>query len=141
MKKGKLILLLVAAAAGAAPGDDGFRIGADIGWVTQLEKEGRVFVDAKGAKRDCFDLMKDYGVDAIRLRVWVDPKDGWNGKADTLAKAKRARAAGQDVMIDFHYADSWADPGKQPIPPPGGTVRSRTSSGSLPRIRATSSDA
>ena len=116
MKNGKLIFLLVAVAAVAAPADDGFRIGADIGWVTQLEKEGRVFVDAKGAKRDCFDLMKDYGVDAIRLRVWVDPKDGWNGKVDTLAKAKRARAAGQDVMIDFHYADSWADPGKQPMP-------------------------
>ena len=48
MKNGKLIFLLVAVAAVAAPADDGFRIGADIGWVTQLEKEGRVFVDARG---------------------------------------------------------------------------------------------
>lgn len=95
---------------------DDFRVGADLGWVTQLEKEGTVFLDETGAKRDCFELMRDYGVDSVRLRVWVNPKDGWNGKADTLAKAKRAKAAGMDLMIDFHYGDTWADPGQQPIP-------------------------
>ncbi|MBW8882131.1 MAG: glycosyl hydrolase 53 family protein, partial [Asticcacaulis sp.] len=90
--------------------------GADVGWVTQEEALGYTFKDSAGVKADPFVLLKDYGVNAIRLRVWVDPKDGWNGKADTLAKAKRAQAQGQKIMIDFHYSDNWADPGKQCVP-------------------------
>jgi len=91
----------------------GYAYGADVGWVTQEEKEGVVFRDASGEAADPFVLLKTLGVNAIRLRVWVDPKDGWNGKADLLAKAKRAQAQGQKLMIDFHYSDNWADPGKQ----------------------------
>ena len=104
-------LYSTAALAGTAPG--AYAYGADVGWVTQEEKEGVVFKDAAGHAADPFVLLKATGVDAIRLRVWVNPKDGWNGKADTLAKAKRAAAQGQRIMIDFHYSDNWADPGKQ----------------------------
>ena len=98
--------------SGVAHAQD-YAYGADIGWVTQEEKEGVVFKDAKGEAADPFALLKATGINAIRLRVWVDPKDGWNGKADTLAKCKRAQAMGQKIMIDFHYSDNWADPGKQ----------------------------
>lgn len=68
---------------------------------------------------DCFRLLKDTGMNAIRLRVWVDPQspDGYGSaycdKADTVAKAKRAQALGMDVMIDFHYSDRFTDPGAQ----------------------------
>ena len=48
--------------------------------------------------------------------MWVDPKDGWCGKEDVLAKARRAQALGMRLMIDFHYSDWWADPGKQNKP-------------------------
>lgn len=95
---------------------EGFRLGADIGWVTEIEHGGGVFKTVDGAPRDLYALLKDYGVDAVRLRVWVNPRNGWNGKADTLVKAKRAVAAGMDVMIDYHYSDFWADPGKQEMP-------------------------
>lgn len=95
---------------------DGFVVGADTSWMTEMEAKAAVFKTSGGEARDCLSLMKDYGLSAIRLRVWVDPKDGWNGKADTIAKAKRAAAAGLDVMVDFHYSDFWADPGKQEIP-------------------------
>ena len=90
-----------------------YAYGADIGWVSQEESLGFAFNDASGAKADPYDLLKGYGINAIRLRVWVDPKGGWNGRDDTLRKALRARAHGQKVMIDFHYSDDWADPGKQ----------------------------
>ena len=90
-----------------------FTQGADISWVTEMEAAGQKFYNADGQETDCFRLMQELGMDAIRLRVWVDPKDGWSGKQDVVAKARRAHALGMDLMIDFHYSDSWADPGQQ----------------------------
>ena len=90
--------------------------GADVGWVTQMEKEGKKFYTAEGKEMECMSLLKSLGMNAIRLRVWVNPKDGWNGKEDLLVKAKRAKKLGMRLMIDFHYSDWWADPGKQVKP-------------------------
>lgn len=90
--------------------------GADISWVTQMESAGVKFYDKNGTQQDLFALMKSLGMNAIRLRAWVNPADGWCNTADVLAKAQRAKAAGMKIMIDFHYSDSWADPGKQPKP-------------------------
>ena len=95
-----------------------FYKGADISWVTELESKGHKFYNANGDERECTALMKEYGMNAIRLRVWVDPKehDNWCNKEDLLVKAKRAKALGMEVMVDFHYSDWWADPAKQNIP-------------------------
>ena len=93
-----------------------FAKGADISWVTWMEARGFKFYNAAGQERECTALLRETGADAVRLRVWVDPADGWCGKEDVVVKAKRAQALGMDVMIDFHYSDSWADPGKQPVP-------------------------
>ena len=49
--------------------------------------------------------MKELGLDAIRLRVWVNPSDGWCNKEDVVKKAKKAAELDMDVMIDFHYSD------------------------------------
>lgn len=91
----------------------GFAKGADVSWLTQMEATGYKFYNDQGVEADLFDILKDHGINAIRLRAWVDPDGGWNGTADVVAKAKRAKEAGMDLMIDFHYSDSWADPGKQ----------------------------
>lgn len=99
-------------AAGAAP----FAKGADVGWVSEMEAAGRVFRNRAGQPEDLFAILKEQGMGAIRLRVWVNPQDGWNGVADVVAKARRANAAGMRVMIDFHYSDSWADPQQQTKP-------------------------
>ena len=93
-----------------------FVLGADVSWTTLMERNGGTFRTADGRPSEPFALMRDYGLDAVRLRVWVDPTDGMCGLTDTLAKARRAVAAGLDVMVDFHYSDSWADPGVQQIP-------------------------
>ena len=90
--------------------------GADISWATQMEADGQKFYNAAGKETECTALMKEIGFDAIRLRVWVDPEEGWCGKDDVLVKAKRAQALGMRLMIDFHYSDTWADPSKQAIP-------------------------
>jgi len=93
-----------------------FAKGADIGWLTQMEAYGLKFYDANGTQKDCLQLLKEKGINSIRLRAWVHPTDGWNNTKDVVAKARRAKALGMNVMIDFHYSDSWADPGKQPKP-------------------------
>ena len=72
--------------------------------------------NARGDVTECTRLMKELGLDAVRLRVWVDPKDGFSSKEDVLVMAKRAKALDMAIMMDFHYSDWWADPGKQNIP-------------------------
>lgn len=95
-----------------------FAKGADISWVTEYESKGYAFYNAAGEKRECTALMKELGLNAIRLRVWVNPDehDDWCNKEDLLVKAKRAKALDMDIMVDFHYSDWWADPSKQNIP-------------------------
>lgn len=94
----------------------GFAKGADISWLTEMEASGKKFYNAKGSEQDCMTLLRDLGTNSVRIRVWVDPADGWSGKQDVLVKAGRAKMLGERIMIDFHYSDSWADPGKQNIP-------------------------
>ena len=91
-------------------------LGADISGTTANEARGIFSADTTGYVTENTQLMKNYGLDAVRLRVWVNPKDGWSSKEDVLTMAKRAHDLGMEIMIDFHYSDWWADPGKQNIP-------------------------
>lgn len=90
--------------------------GADVSWVTQMEDSGFKFYDSAGAATECMQLMKNLGAGVIRLRAWVNPSMKYNGTADVVAKAVRAKNLGLRVMIDFHYSDTWADPGHQSKP-------------------------
>ncbi len=93
-----------------------FAKGADVSWLTEMEASGKKFYDAAGKEGDCLTILKGLGVNAVRLRVWVNPTDGWCNKADVVAKAVRAKALGLAVMVDFHYSDTWADPEHQTPP-------------------------
>lgn len=94
----------------------GFAKGADVSWLTELESNGTLFYDANGKPQECMALLRDLGMNSIRLRVWVNPDGGWCGKDDVVAKAWRAQKLGMRLMINFHYSDTWADPGKQYVP-------------------------
>ena len=93
-----------------------FWLGADISGTTQLESNGEKLYNTKGDIKENTALMKELGLNAVRLRVWVNPRGGWSGAEDVLEMAKRAKYYDMAVMIDFHYSDWWADPGKQHIP-------------------------
>ena len=93
-----------------------FAKGADVSWLTQMEAGGINFYNAAGTQTECMTLLKSLGMNSIRLRVWVNPADGWCNKQDLLVKALRAKNLGMHIMIDFHYSDSWADPSKQTKP-------------------------
>lgn len=94
--------------------------GGDISWLPQMEASGYVFYNDNGEPEDCFKILKDHGINSVRLRTWVNPSDnpqsGHCSKEETVAMAKRAKEWGMKVMINFHYSDSWADPGKQNKP-------------------------
>jgi len=98
----------------------GFARGADISWLPQMEASGFKFYNNAGEQQDCMQILKDHGINSIRLRTWVNPSNdktsGHCSKAETVAMAVRAQQWGMRVMIDFHYSDSWADPGKQKKP-------------------------
>ncbi|MDP1841938.1 MAG: glycosyl hydrolase 53 family protein [Sediminibacterium sp.] len=93
-----------------------FAKGADIGWLSEMEAAGIQFYHPNGTATECIQLLKSFGINSIRLRVWVDPSNGWCGTEDVVKQAKRAVNAGMKIMIDFHYSDFWADPGKQNKP-------------------------
>ena len=119
MIKRQLFLLLFFAMApfyGHAQTDTTFWLGADISGTTEMEANGKRFYNTNGNLRENTALMHELGLNSVRLRVWVNPRGGWSGKDDVLEMAKRAKYYGMPVMIDFHYSDWWADPGKQHIP-------------------------
>ena len=93
-----------------------FAKGADISWATEMESRGYTFRNREGKEMECTALMKELGMNTVRLRVWVNPTAGWCAKEDVLTKARRAQDLGMRIMIDFHYSDWWADPGKQNVP-------------------------
>lgn len=90
-----------------------FAKGADIGWLSEMEAAGKIWYNSNGQAQDLLDILKSKGINSIRLRVWHTPAGGWSGKTDVVNLAVRAKNKGFRIMIDFHYSDSWADPGKQ----------------------------
>ena len=93
-----------------------FAKGADISWASEMEAGGVKFKKKDGTEAALLEVLKSCGINAIRLRVWVNPYKGWSGKDDVVAVAKKVQAAGLSLMIDFHYSDFFADPSRQIIP-------------------------
>ena len=91
-------------------------LGADLSWVTQMEASGYKWKDANGNYSDIFAICKGLGFTSVRLRVFVNPSNGYCNQADVVAKAKRAAAQGMSVYLTLHFSDTWADPGHQTPP-------------------------
>lgn len=93
-----------------------FMKGADVSWVTEMEKSGIKFYSSSGEQMECMALLKSLGFNTIRLRAWVNPSSKWNNTADVISKAIRAKGLGFKVLINFQYSDTWTDPGHQAKP-------------------------
>ena len=91
-------------------------LGADISSLKKSEDKGGVYKYSDGTQADALQILKDNGLNYARLRVWVDPADGYHNKAEILAMASRLKSLGIKLSVDFHYSDNWADPGKQNKP-------------------------
>ncbi len=106
-----------------------FLIGADLSWVEEQEDLGAVFTE-NGEETDIFALLKAHGFNAVRLRLFYDPgrPNGYQfafgaDRAEpycdlphTLGMSKRIKDADMAFMLNFHYSDTWADPGAQAKP-------------------------
>ena len=97
--------------------------GADVSIMPELERNGTKFYD-NGIEQDGLTILKNHGVNWIRVRIWNNPyvvgSEGVGGgntdEAKAIEMAKRAKALGMKVLVDFHYSDFWVDPGQQKKP-------------------------
>lgn len=105
---------------------EGFYFGADLSYVNQIEDHNGVYKD-QGETRNPYRIFKDHGTNLVRLRLWHNPvwteevygEEGdqmYNDIKDVEKSIMLAKEQGMDVLLDFHYSDIWADPGKQEIP-------------------------
>ena len=91
-------------------------LGADISSLKKSEDLGGVYKYSDGTEADALQILTDQGLNYARLRVWVDPADGYHGKAELLEMALKLKSLDIKLLVDFHYSDNWADPGKQNKP-------------------------
>jgi arabinogalactan endo-1,4-beta-galactosidase len=103
---------------------ENFILGMDASCIASLEKSGVRYYDHNGVEKNVFEILKENGINYIRVRVWNDPfdKDGngyGGGNCDlenAIAIGKEATRCGMKLLVNFHYSDFWADPGKQMVP-------------------------
>ena len=101
-----------------------FIFGMDVSSVLAEEASGVRYYDFDGNEKDLFQVLADNGINTIRVRVWNHPYDeegrgfgGGNCDINTAVEiGRRAAACGMSLLVDFHYSDFWADPGKQMVP-------------------------
>jgi arabinogalactan endo-1,4-beta-galactosidase len=92
-----------------------YAIGADVSFLPAAEQQGAVFKD-HGTAEPGLEILRQHSYNWIRLRIFVAPTRLPNNLDYTLAAAKQAKSMGFKFLLDFHYADDWADPGHQPTP-------------------------
>ena len=100
-------------------------LGADVSSLQRSLDLGAKYYNKAGTAADPYDILKSAGANYMRLRIWNNPASGYNNKAKVLQQAKAIKAKGFKLLIDFHYSDTWADPGKQ-YPPAAWSSHSLT---------------
>jgi arabinogalactan endo-1,4-beta-galactosidase len=104
--------LTVQARSAAPP----FYFGVDLSYTNEMDDCGAVYRE-NGEPRDAFELFRDHGATLVRARLWHNPDWTTYSTLDDVKRTfTRARAAGMDTLLDLHYSDNWADPGRQEIP-------------------------
>jgi arabinogalactan endo-1,4-beta-galactosidase len=108
-------ILLLLFCQGDTLGAADYAVGADLSFLKQAEDGGKVFKD-NGEAKPGLVIFKDHGYNWVRLRLFHTPSDLPNNLEYTIALAKAAKKLGFHFLLDYHYSDTWADPGKQFTP-------------------------
>lgn len=90
--------------------------GADVSSLPEVTDQGGQFKTANGQSIHLMDMIKASGGTTVRLKLWNNPANGYNNLARVVSMAKEAKARDLKILLDFHYSDTWADPGNQQIP-------------------------
>jgi arabinogalactan endo-1,4-beta-galactosidase len=93
----------------------GFINGVDISMLYQIEENNGIYFE-NGIAIDPIDIFKQHGVNTIRLKIWHTPDPEFNSLQNVLQMAQRIDSIGLDIMLNFHYSDTWADPSHQTKP-------------------------
>lgn len=118
MRKIVMIVLLLAAwpeISHAQVRGSEYVTGADVSFLKQAEDQGTVFKD-NGKATPALQILKDHGYNWVRLRLFVHPTGLPNDLDYTIRSAENAKKLGFKLLLDLHYSDTWADPGKQYTP-------------------------
>lgn len=110
-----LLIICVYTFWGKSTNAQNYAIGADLSFMKQAEDNGFVFKE-NGEGKPGLQIFKDHGYNWIRLRLFHSPTQLPNNLEYTIALAKEAKQMGYKFLLDYHYSDTWADPGKQYIP-------------------------
>jgi arabinogalactan endo-1,4-beta-galactosidase len=105
---------------GATADAASFVYGADVSWAPQMEAAGYTWKNSAGQTQDLLTILKGYGISAIRLRTFVNPSssptDGHCSINEVAAFAKRVKAAGMSILLDYMFGDTWNSVGVQNPP-------------------------
>jgi arabinogalactan endo-1,4-beta-galactosidase len=94
-----------------------FYKGADLSYVNEMEDCGALFKDLNNQLNDPFIIFKEAGANIVRVRLWHNPDwTNYSNFEDVKKTIMRAKALNLKVLLNFHYSDTWADPGAQQIP-------------------------
>ena len=94
-----------------------FYYGADLSYVNEMIDCGAVYRDSENIVKDPYSIFSDAGANLIRVRLWHNPDwTAYSDYQDVLKTIRRAKEKGMQVLLDFHYSDTWTDPAKQQIP-------------------------
>ncbi|WP_299557382.1 glycosyl hydrolase 53 family protein [Seonamhaeicola sp.] len=120
------LMLLIMACAGQEMSDEtnepsttglDFYKGADLSYVNEMEDCGAVYRNELNEVQDPFEIFADAGTNLVRVRLWHNPSwTSYSNYDDVKKTIARAKGYGMQVLLDFHYSDTWADPGRQEIP-------------------------
>ncbi|MEJ0030025.1 MAG: glycosyl hydrolase 53 family protein [Bacteroidota bacterium] len=146
LKKIVLIIFVASVFVSASCNDDqkvpedptsvDFLFGSDLSSVNQILDYDGIYTDA-GTVASPYKILKDHGNSLVRLRLWHNPtwtktiygddgKQLYNDRADVALAMQRSKEQGMKVLLDFHYSDTWADPGKQIVPDAWKNIKSIT---------------
>lgn len=119
-----MLCFLLKSTADKPKAADEFYVGGDLSSIIEVEENGGKFYDDAGNEKDIFEILKENGMNSVRIRIWNDPVDengvpyanGHNDLETAIKIGKRATDCGMRILIDFHYSDFWADPSSQEVP-------------------------
>ena len=99
------------------PSSNVFYYGADLSYVNEMEDCGAVYKDSNENFKDPYKIFAEAGTNLVRIRLWHNPIwTNYSNINDVKKSIQRAKSEGMNVLLDFHYSDSWADPSNQEIP-------------------------
>jgi len=90
--------------------------GGDVSSLVRGEQDGGVYYNQQGQQQNALTILGNAGMNYVRLRVWVNPEDGFDDEQELLEGARQAKAHHMKLFLDFHYSDTWTDPGDQATP-------------------------